>query len=114
MKNDVKAILRENAWKIVMDAASSGEITPQKMDDLARNLGPPKIGGDHDRRGKKSDAPELRQILSDWYSETALNFDHEAAVTCLIGIFENEPVSIKPLAKKLRDLLSEGKINVKC
>ena len=101
--------LGEDAVKEILKDTERGLITPQQMKDIAKRLGPPdKILGNHKRRGKVG-ADEMREILSDWclLSDSFYDLSSEGALRLLIRIFKEDPVSLKPLARRLEKLLPD-------
>ena len=106
---EVSEKLGEDAVKEILKDAEGGLITKQHMEDIAKGLEPPKILGNHKRRGKDG-ANEMRDILSDWceHSESFHDMTGEDALRLLIRIFKENTVSLKPLARRLEGLLVKG------
>lgn len=87
-----------------------GSIGSQKMADLASQLNSDnneKVSGNHLRRmekGDKCDQAELRNILSDWWQQSLFDMDKSEAIDKLTDIFDSDPVDVRPLAKRLREI----------
>ena len=111
---NVKEKLGTDAYRLILREVDSGVICDQKMRDIAKGLYPAevKIVGNHQRRilgGCKSDAHEMRSILSDWWLFGDLHeISKEQALQRLVMVFREEPVTLKPLATGLAKLLPKG------
>ena len=109
----VKTILSLEAWDILLNIVTSGELDAVKMKETARKLHPT-IGGGHLQRtgpaGKReSDWHELREMLSHWYQLEL--FQHEDyrqwALERLIDIFKSEAVMLPNVAEQFKELLTK-------
>ena len=111
-EKEVSEKLGEDAVNEILKAARSGHISPQQMEDVAKLLEPPVVLGNHKRRGKVGEY-EMRDILSDWcqHSDSFHDLSREGALRLLIGIFKEDPVSLKPLAHRLEELLVRGQFH---
>ena len=110
---EVKDKLGTDAYRLILREVDSGVICNQKMRDIARGLhSEVKIVGNHQRRirdGGKSDAHEMRNILSDWWQYgDLLEISREEALQKLVMVLREEPVTLKPLATALAKLLPNG------
>ena len=107
----VKNILSLTVWTLLCTAASEDQIDEQKMKDISEMLHP-KVGGKHRKRGGRSDAAEMREVLSDWYEIGGLcDLDHKDALGKLVNIIEDATVNLRPLSKELRELMSKSEEN---
>ena len=104
--------LGEVAVQEILKGAEGGLITKQHMEDIAKGLEPAKILGNHKQRGNVG-ADEMREILSDWclLSDSFYDLSSEGALRLLIRIFKEDPVSLKPLAHRLEELLVRGQFH---
>ena len=99
---DVKGLLGEENFEIILDDVRAGKISDKQMIDICAQLHPD-VRGNHQRRdGAKSDAREWREILSDWFRLEMYNLDRAAALKKLIDTFEHRDVGLAPLARKLK------------
>ena len=64
--DDVEEKLGNNAFNLILSYAESGKINNQQVADIAKELEPSVILGNHKRRGNKTGRNEMREILSDW------------------------------------------------
>ena len=101
---EVKSRISPSVWDKIIKVANSGIIDSAKMCDIAtlfQGRGHI-IRGEHIRRGRKSDAHELREILSDWWNEELHDLKQSDAITKLATIFDDRSVQLYPLAKDIR------------
>ena len=109
--DDVEEKLGNNAFNLILSYAESGKINNQQVADIAKELEPSVILGNHKRRGNKTGRNEMREILSDWcqFSDSfGAMSGNEALMRHLISIFNGKTVSLKPLASSFEKLLHRG------
>ena len=89
---EVQDRLGKNNYEQLMNAVRTNKINQCNMYDFARALGPV-IGGNHGTRvahGGICDFYEVRQILSDWYSEEMHGLTQEQALGALNKVFQKD------------------------
>ena len=106
-EKEVVAVITPEAWDLILENALSDTIdTDQKMPDFAFILGDA-VGGGHVQR-KGVGVPGMRAILVDWMEKGNLTeLETIEALDFLIKIFDGQTISLKPLAKKLREIKKE-------
>ena len=107
---EVKAVLGQEAWDILIKIVDSDVLDGLKMKETARKLHP-SVGGSHQRRtgpsGRRDpDWHEMREVLSDWYQEELFEFedDKEKVLEKLIAIFNSDAVELPGIAGQLEKL----------
>ena len=111
----VKEILGTEAWEIIFESVTSGELVdPLKMREFAGKLHPT-VGGAHRRRTgppqrRDSDWTEMREVLSDWYQQELFDLDMERALGKFVKIFESNALMLPGLAGQIKKLMdNQGK-----
>ena len=116
-ERNVKDLIGEKAWNIIINAASSGSIDGQQMSQIAWALPTDrrrdKVGGDHKRRidkGNSHDEAEMKQILVDWNRFGDMPEETGTVLKSLVKVFEDVN---KPLARDLRKIkVNKAKISL--
>ena len=107
---EAKKILGRAAFTLLCTAASEDRIDEQKMRDISVKLHP-EVGGNHRRRGGRSDDVEMRELLSDWYQLEMFEMTRESALGKLVDTLEDSTVNLRPQAKELKELIIKAKDN---
>ena len=108
----VKAILGQQAWDILWNSVTNGELDALKMKETARKLHSAVGGGHLQRTGpqgrRNSDWHEMREVLSQWYQQELFEFedDRKWAMGKLISVFESDAVELPNIAGQLKKLLT--------
>ena len=84
----------------INNAVNNGAITKDKMNAIAKGLGP-YVEEEHKKRGQ-SDNLEIGRILRDWFRKDLFEMDRERALNVLVKILEKDEVNLKDLATKLK------------
>ena len=95
---EVKVLLSEGIYKVLLKAVDAGKIDQQKAETIAEQLDtePEKNVIGNFRRQVSSDKgfvfnrTHFRKILSDWYANRACDLKHHEAVKCLIDALRHE------------------------
>ena len=105
---EVKAILGQEAWDILVEIVDSDVLDGLKMKETARKLHPTVGGGHLQRTGpagrRDSDWHEMREVLSHWYQMELYEFDGRKAVDKLVTILESDAVDLPNVAGQLKSL----------
>ena len=110
----VKEIIGKEAWDILFQSVTRGELSALRMKEVALKLHPT-VGGAHLRRtgptGKReSDWTEMREVLSDWYQQELFDLDMERALGKFVKIFESNALMLPGLAGQIKKLMdNQGK-----
>ena len=130
----VKEIIGKEAWDILFQSVTRGELEALKMREVVQKLHPA-VGGAHLRRTgppqrRESDWTEMREILNDWYQQGAhryalflcslnvnlvgqltnqqelFNLDKESALEKLVNIFESDALMLRGLGGQIKKLIT--------
>ena len=91
-----------NVIEIINNAVKNGAITKDKMEAIAKGLGP-YVEKEHKKR-QKCDNLEMERILGDWFRKDLFDMNGERALNVLVKIFEKEEINLKDLATKLKGI----------
>ena len=94
--------LGENVIEMINNAVKNGAITKDKLEGIAKGLGP-YVEKKHKERGQCDDL-EIERILGDWFRKDLLDMNGERALNVLVKIFEKDEINLKDLATKLKGI----------
>ena len=100
---EVKVLLSEGIYKVLLKAVDAGKIDQQKAETIAEQLDtePEKNVIGNFRRQVSSDKgfvfnrTHFREILSDWYGSKAYDLEHNEAVYCFISALKHDNLGRK-------------------
>ena len=111
--SNVEKRLGKDVVKVMLDSALSGEISDDKMKNIALELGnlsgrPNVVFGNHvQKMGRNNDITSgtaLREILCDWWNDHLYDISQVEAINNLIQIFQMDNIGLRPLAKNLKEI----------
>ena len=104
--------LGADAWRKVLNSVTNGQITGQKMHDIALYLVPgSQLLGKHEERMNRptrmADNAEIKSIFRDWWDNGLDDLTRVEAIQELVRILRTDDVGLHPLAYELENIMKE-------